>query len=90
MKTLLIYSEEGCPWCSKIKEDLKKSGIKYLVRDIDRYSKEWERISEEINTEYIPTLCIVDHTNKTKTYLAPDTDFDEIEEAVEKVKILMS
>lgn len=90
MKTLFIYSEEGCPWCSSIKEELKKSGIKYLVRDIDRYDKEWERISKEINTEYIPTLCIVDHKQKTKTYLVPDIDFDDIGEAVEKAKILMS
>jgi glutaredoxin len=90
MKTLFIYSEEGCPWCSKIKEELTKSGIRYLVRDIERYEKEWKRISEEAKTEYIPTVCIVDHTEKTKTYLVPDTDFEEIDEAIEKVKILMS
>ena len=90
MKTLLIYSENGCPWCTKMKEELTKSGIRHIVRDIERYEKEWERISEEAKTEFIPTVCIVDHTEKTKTYLVPDTDFDEIEEAVEKVKILMS
>jgi glutaredoxin len=90
MKTLFIYSEEGCPWCTKMKDQLKENKIKFLTRDIERYSKEWDKVSEEAQTEYIPTVCIVDHTEKTKTYLVPDTDFDEIEEAIEKVKILMS
>ena len=89
MKTLLIYSEDGCPWCTKMKELLHENNIKFLVRDIERYDKEWERISEEINTEYIPTACIVDHNNKTKTYLTPDTDFEDIEEGVDKIKKLM-
>jgi len=90
MKTLLIYSEDGCPWCTKMKTQLKEEKIQYIVRDIERYDKEWEKVSEEAQTEYIPTVCIVDHVAKTKTYLSPDTDFEEIEEAVEKVKILMS
>ena len=89
MKTLLIYSEDGCPWCTKMKGLLDENNIKFLVRDIDRYDKEWEKVSEEAKTEYIPTACIVDHQEKTKTYLTPDVDFDEIEEGVEKIKILM-
>ena len=40
MKTLLIYSEEGCPWCTKMKKLLEKEGIKFLVRDIERFDKE--------------------------------------------------
>ena len=51
MKTLLIYSENGCPWCTQMKEQLTKLGIQHIVRDIDRYEKEWERISEEAQTE---------------------------------------
>ena len=90
MKTVFIYSEEGCPWCTKMKDQLKENKIRFFSRDIERYSKEWDKVSEEAKTEYIPTVCIVDHTEKTKTYLVPDTDFDEIEEAIEKVKILMS
>jgi len=89
MKTLLLYSEDGCPWCTKMKGLLDENNIKFLVRDIDRYDKEWEKVSEEAKTEYIPTACIVDHQEKTKTYLTPDVDFEEIEEGVEKIKILM-
>ena len=38
MKTLLIYSEDGCPWCTKMKEQLKgRLGIRHIVRDIERY-----------------------------------------------------
>ena len=61
MKTLLLYSEDGCPWCTKMKGLLDENNIKFLVRDIDRYDKEWEKVSEEAKTEYIPTACIVDH-----------------------------
>ena len=76
MKTLLLYSEDGCPWCTKMKGLLDENNIKFLVRDIDRYDKEWEKVSEEAKTEYIPTACIVDHQEKTKTYLTPDVDFE--------------
>jgi len=89
MKTLLLYSQNGCPWCTKMKELLGENNIKFIVRDIERYDKEWERVSEEANTLYIPTACIVNHEDKTRTYLTPDTDFDEIEEGVEKIKKLL-
>ena len=89
MKTLLLYSEEGCPWCTNMKEQLKENKIKFIVRDIGRYEKEWESVSKEAKTEFIPTMCIVNHKEKTKTYLAPDTNFDDIEEGIEKVKKIM-
>jgi glutaredoxin len=89
MKTLLIYSEKGCPWCTKMKNLLEKEGIKFLVRDIERFDKEWDKVSKEAKTQYIPTACIVNHDEKSKIYLAPDNDFDEIEEGVEKIKKLM-
>ena len=37
-----------------------------------------------------PITCIVDHQEKSKTYLTPDVDFEEIEEGVEKIKTLMN
>ena len=34
---------------------LEESGIKFLVRDTERYDKEWEKVSKEAKTDYIPT-----------------------------------
>ena len=33
---VIIYSQDGCPYCSELKEGLQESNINYIVRDIGR------------------------------------------------------
>ena len=30
MNTVLVYSEDGCPWCTDIKQQLAKNNILFL------------------------------------------------------------
>ena len=46
-----VYSFEGCPWCTKVKNYLKARGVEYEVRDIEldeEAAKECERISGDL------------------------------------------
>ena len=46
-----VYSFEGCPWCTKVKNYLKARGIEYEVRDIELnadYAAEYQKISGDL------------------------------------------
>ena len=89
MKSILLYSEDGCPWCTDLKNQLTENNIKFLVRDVQKYAKEWELVVTLTENEYVPSLCIIDHTSKEKTYVVPDRDFEDINEAIDKVKNIL-
>ena len=82
MKKVFIYSEEGCPWCKELKESLDNLGIKYITKDITKNKEEWEKVTKHSKVEYVPTALIVDETTKTGRVLAPDRDWEELEECV--------
>jgi|TARA_Y100001973_G_C5137164_1_gene300951 glutaredoxin len=90
MKTILLYSEEGCPWCDEIKKRLHEKNIRFLVRDVQKYAKEWELVTTLTENEYVPALCMLDHDTKKKTYLVPDKDFEDINEAIEKLQNILT
>ena len=89
MKSILLYSEDGCPWCTDLKKQLTENNIKFLVRDVQKYAKEWELVVTLTENEYVPSLCTIDHTSKEKTYVVPDRDFEDINEAIDKVKNIL-
>ena len=42
MKKVILYTMKGCSHCDDMKESLKKSKIKFIGRDIDKYKKEYD------------------------------------------------
>jgi glutaredoxin len=76
---------EGCPHCLEMKKLLDESDITYEVRDIDEY-EEFQKIVEN---DFVPALLGVklkDGKLVEHSAMAPDRDFQELEEALEKVK----
>ena len=89
MKHVILYSMEGCPHCDNVKGMLKKSGIDYRERDIDTYSKEYDKFVKATDNDYVPAFMLLDFKDndvKEIRLMAPDRDFDDVEEAVEKIK----
>lgn len=80
---------DGCPHCLEMKKLLDENNIKYIVRDIDEYEEEYEEFQKIVENDYVPALLgvklkggkIIEHSA-----MAPDRDFQELEEALEKVK----
>ena len=94
MKIVVLYTMKGCPFCNMIKEELNKEDIIYVERDIDDFDEEYQEFSETKQNEFVPAfmlLTIDDEDNATDIKLmAPEDDFNDIYEGVEKIKEYLS
>jgi hypothetical protein len=72
-----------------MKDELKEAKVKYVERDIDDHKDEYDILVEATSNDYLPALMLIT-INKGESsdvkLLVPDRDFQEISEAVEKVK----
>ncbi len=89
MKKVILYTMKGCPWCQMMKDELKEARVKYIERDIDNHKDEYDFFVEATSNDYLPAFMLIT-INKGESsdvkLMAPDRDFKEISEAVEKVK----
>jgi glutaredoxin len=85
---VIVYTMEGCPFCTEFKEMLTKEGIEFFDRDIDKYEKEYEIFSEVTDNDMIPALLIIEGDGKDhQSFLyAPDRNYNELTEAVDIIK----
>ena len=93
MKVTVVYTMEGCPFCSMIKEELNKENITFIERDINEFEEEYDEFSSITENEYVPALMLltldeIEEASNVKL-LAPDRDFNDIYEGVELVKNYM-
>jgi len=89
MKQVILYSMKGCPWCIEAKKQLKEQKIKFVNRDIDKYEEEYNLFVELTGNDYVPAFMIIETKDDEPIgakMLVPEKDFDEINEAIEKVK----
>jgi len=89
MKSVILYSMKGCPFCDEMKDMLEESKIDFNERDIDVYSEEYDKFVEATDNEYIPAFMLIESEGVEVSeviLMAPDRDFDDIHEALEKVK----
>jgi len=95
MKTVILYTMKGCPHCSEMKDILKENKISFVERDIDEYKEEYDLFVEATDNEFIPSFMLLEldiineeiqDAPKRIKLLAPDRDFQELEEALELVK----
>lgn len=81
---------KGCRHCDDMKKMLSKSKIKFTSRDIDKYQKEYDLFVQATDSEYLPAFMLITlgEGNKTSNIqlMVPDEDFDDLDEALIKVK----
>jgi len=80
MKKIIIYSNETCPYCKQVKEELTKNNIEFEDRNTTEYIKEWNSISALTGMPSVPTLFF------DNEYHAPGRDFGGIPKLLEKIK----
>tara|TARA_R110000787_G_scaffold80569_2_gene175223 strand:- start:1744 stop:2019 length:276 start_codon:yes stop_codon:yes gene_type:complete len=85
MKKIVIYSQNGCPYCDELKNMLQSEGIDYSVKDIDDNKDDWGVISEHSGVKYVPTVLMVDTKDESGRVLAPDRDFDGVDECLQHI-----
>jgi len=90
MIKIYLFSMEGCPHCQEMKGMLDNAKIDYEEKDINEYDDEYEWFMKLVDdNEFVPAfLCVYIDDDKISRHLvmAPDRDFQELEEALEKVK----
>ncbi len=89
MKKVIVYTMKGCPWCLEMKNTLKESKIKFIERDIDKYKSEYDLFVEATGNDYVPALMLLtlnEGDAQDVKLMAPDRDYEDISEAVIKVK----
>lgn len=85
---VIVFTMKGCPYCVEFKDMLNESGIEFYDRDIHEYDDEYALFTKITENEFIPSIMIVEKTEQGNQsyFYAPERDFQELTEAVEKVK----
>jgi glutaredoxin len=90
-KKIYMFSMEGCPHCMEMITMLEDSNIECEIKDIDEDDDEYNSFIQLVDgNEYVPAfLCVeVDENEKLRKHLAiaPDRDFDDLEQGLEIIK----
>ena len=69
MEKIIIYTNETCPYCKRIKEELSKNEFKFEERLTKDFQEEWQEISGLTGMPNVP--CI----NYKNNFFCPQRDF---------------
>ena len=69
MEKIIIYTNEVCPYCKQIKEELTKNKIEFENRFTSEFETEWQSIT---NLTGMPTVPTIHFKNN---YFVPSRDF---------------
>ena len=66
---IIIYTNEQCPYCKQVKEELEKNNIKFENRITEKYKDEWTEIAGLTGMPTTPTIYYKD------SYFIPARDY---------------
>ena len=69
MEKIIIYTNEQCPYCKQIKEELEKNNIEFEDRLTTEFEEEWKNVNSLTNMPTVPTLLYKNN------YFVPNRDF---------------
>ena len=85
---VIVYTMQGCPFCTEFKELLTKEGVEFFDRDIEEYKDEYDLFVEITNNDMIPSLLIIEgDTDNHESFLyAPERNYNELTEALDIIQ----
>ena len=72
-----IYTNETCPYCKQIKEELTKNNIEFNERLTKDWPAKWKDIVSLTGMPTVPTISI------GEDYLVPGRDFNNAQHAIQ-------
>ena len=66
---MIIYTNETCPYCKQVKEELNKNGFGYEERLSSEFKDEYQNVT---NLTGLPTVPTIKYNNE---YFVPGRDF---------------
>ena len=76
MSEITIYTNEQCPYCKQIKEELNKNNIEFEERLTKDYINEWQEIANLTGMPTVPTILY------DEEYLVAGRDFQNPQQLV--------
>jgi len=76
MNKIEIYTNETCPYCKQIKEELTKKNIKFENKLTSDFKDEYQEI---VNLTGIPTVPTIKYNDE---YFVPGRDFNNVQQVI--------
>jgi len=76
MNKIEIYTNETCPYCKQIKEELTKNNIEFKNKLTSDFKDEYQEI---VNLTGIPTVPTIKYNDE---YFVPGRDFNNVQQVV--------
>jgi len=73
MNKIIIYTNNTCPYCIQVKEELTKNNIEFENIITSDNTEEWQSIVNFTGMPSVPTICL------NGEYLVPGRDFGNAE-----------
>ena len=89
-KHLVVFTMEGCPYCHDFKEMLSKEEIEFTDLDINDHPDEYDMFTKIVDNDLVPAFMVVNTEGGKTTFMAPDRDYEELDEALEKIKEIIN
>ena len=77
---IIIYTNETCPYCQQVKEELDKNNIEYINKLTNENLDEWQNITNLTGIPQVPTLFFKNN------YFAPGRDFGNQQHLISIIK----
>ena len=84
MDKIEIYTNETCPYCKQIKEELTKKDIKFEDKLTANFTEEWQGI---VNLTGMPTIPTVKYKDE---YFVPGRDFQNDQQLINMLETFES
>ena len=102
MDKIIIYTNEQCPYCKQVKEELTKNEIEFENRFTKDFEDQWKNISGLTSMSTVPTIYYQDDylvagrdfpnpqvlVNILKNYIHLSLNFSNERQILERVKTL--
>jgi glutaredoxin len=85
-KNVYIFKMETCPHCYDLQKLLAQAGIQYKTIDVDIHRELFDTVCEETGFIHVPQVLINEWDGKEFTNNKFISDFDTLDEVVEKIK----
>ena len=69
MDKIIIYTNETCPYCKSVKEELTKEKIEFTEKLTKDWPDEWNKIASTVGMSTVPTVFY------KQEYFVPGRDF---------------
>ena len=77
---MIIYTNETCPYCKQVKEELNKNGFGYKERLSSEFKDEYQDVT---NLTGLPTVPTIEYNNE---YFVPGRDFGNPQHLIDILK----